>query len=313
MAIGGLWRTRPPVLVPDGTSWWMGRYAGASAALGTERGRLAVLVSGRDSRNRSHIGRVWIDLEHPECPAEVEAEPALAPGGRGCFDDSGVSYPSVVDSDQGRALFFTGWSRRVTTPFQNDLGLAVETPSGRFERVSRAPILPLDDADHLAIGSSFAMVEDGLWRLWYTSWTEWGDGEDDPPHRYLIKYATSADGQVWTRDDVTCIGPAHPGEHSICRPSVLRLDDGYHMWFCSRGERYQIGYAWSADGIDWVRSTRPVEFSSSIPGFDDQERAYPHVFQHDGRLLMLYSGNDYGRAGLGLAVLDSIDELGGHP
>jgi hypothetical protein len=31
---------------------------------------------------------------------------------------------------------------------------------------------------------------------------------------------------------------------------------------------------------------------------------YPCVFDHDRRRYMLYNGNDYGRTGIGLAVLE---------
>jgi len=32
---------------------------------------------------------------------------------------------------------------------------------------------------------------------------------------------------------------------------------------------------------------------------------YPALFTHGGRQYMLYNGNDYGRSGVGLAVLDA--------
>ena len=34
---------------------------------------------------------------------------------------------------------------------------------------------------------------------------------------------------------------------------------------------------------------------------------YPCVFDWNGRRFMLYNGNDYGRTGVGLAVLEDLD------
>lgn len=305
------WRTGPPVLQPDPDISWLVSHTGSAAGRIHPDGRVEVLVSGRDDHNRSHIGRVWLDPGDPWQPAKIEHRPVLSPGTTGAFDDCGTSYPCIVDDGDNDWLLYTGWTRSVTVPFHNDLGLARADPTGTYTRVSRAPILARTDADHLSIGSSHAIIDDGHWRLWYTSWTSWGDATDDAPHHYLIKYAESDDGHHWRRNDLVSIGPAHPDEHSICSPSVLRIDGTYHMWFCSRGDRYRIHHAHSPDGITWTRTREPVAFATDTTGFDDLERAYPCVLRDGNRLLMLYSGNGYGRSGLGVATLDDLDALEG--
>ena len=298
------WETQGPLLIGDGSVSWLGHFTGAAAASYHEDdGCLEVFVSGRDARNRSHIGRVWFDLHRPGAAPVIDPDPVLAPGDLGAFDENGVSYPCLVTVSDTRYLFYTGWMPTVLTPFQNHIGLAVEGADGRFERASRAPVLPRNDADYLSMGSSFCLVESGIWRLWYTSWTSWGQCGCEPRHRYVIKHATSNDGMTWHRDNVLCVGPSSEHEHSICRPSVLRLDDEYHMWFCSRGDHYRIHHAVSSDGLAWERDDRGARFATSSHQFDSLERSYPHVLRVDDRLLMLYSGNGYGRAGLGLATM----------
>jgi hypothetical protein len=42
----------------------------------------------------------------------------------------------------------------------------------------------------------------------------------------------------------------------------------------------------------------------SESGWDCQMICYPFVFDHEGERYMLYNGNDYGRTGIGLAVLE---------
>jgi hypothetical protein len=34
-------------------------------------------------------------------------------------------------------------------------------------------------------------------------------------------------------------------------------------------------------------------------------QCYPHVFQLDGAVYMLYNGNEFGRAGFGMAILEA--------
>jgi hypothetical protein len=76
------------------------------------------------------------------------------------------------------------------------------------------------------------------------------------------------------------------------------------MWFSCRGEQYRIGYAESSDGIAWQRDDRAVGLHPSDDGWDSMALAYPCVFKHNGSLFMLYNGNDYGRTGFGIAVLE---------
>jgi hypothetical protein len=53
--------------------------------------------------------------------------------------------------------------------------------------------------------------------------------------------------------------------------------------------------------LDWTRDDRLAGIDISPSGWDDQSIAYPHVFELDGVLYMLYLGNQVGRFGFGLA------------
>jgi hypothetical protein len=84
---------------------------------------------------------------------------------------------------------------------------------------------------------------------------------------------------------------------------VVRDPDMYRMWYCYRGDRYRIGYAESPDGLVWQRKDEQAGIDVSSEGWDSEMLAYPHVFDHEGQRYMLYNGNDYGKTGIGLAVL----------
>lgn len=281
----------------------MTSHTGAcAAASGNEAGLCDLYVTGRDSQNRSRIGRLTLDLS-ASVPRiiQIDDEPVLDLGKLGAFDDNGTSYPCVVSDGADRLMYYTGWTPTVTVPFQNHLGLARRQDTQQFERLSKAPILPRTDNDFLSIGSAYVLREDGVWRMWYTAFRAWGEQTSSPKHEYVIKYASSSDGICWNRDDIICIEGTGPQEHSICRPSVFKQDGEYHMIYCLRGEHYSLGYAVSGDGVEWERRDAILKMAGDIESWENQSQCYPWVFEHGSDRYLLYSGNDYGRGGLGIA------------
>jgi hypothetical protein len=259
-------------------------------------------VTGRDDGNRSRIGVVTIDPEHPSTPLAICAAPAFDLGELGAFDENGVSYPWIVDDGDTQYMYYVGWMPTVLTPFQNHLGLAARSNGSTWQRISRAPILPRTNEEYLSIGSAAVVREGAVWRMWYTSFTGWAKAAGDPKHVYVIKFAESADGVHWTRPNRVCIDARLPDEFAVSRPSVLHHNGLYHMWFSYRGEHYRIGYAWSHDGLDWTRRDDLAGIDVSPEGWDSLAICYSHVFRWKDRLYMVYCGNHYGRDGLGLAV-----------
>jgi hypothetical protein len=232
--------------------------------------------------------------------------PVLAPGELGAFDDSGVLPSWLVKQGETTYLYYVGYHLGVTVPFSNFIGLATaEVQGAPFRKVSRAPILDRNEFDPFLTITPCVLIEDGLWRMWYSSGTHWSLEGGNPKHHYCIKYAESRDGFGWKRTGITCIEYSSPAEYAVCRPCVLRDQNIYKMWFCYRGESYQIGYAESIDGIEWERKDAQTGIDVSEAGWDSQMVAYPFVFDHEGIRYLLYNGNDYGRSGFGLAEMGS--------
>ncbi len=302
----GRWTKLGAIVVPDRQRFWMATHTGASFGVPSpDRGIVDVYVTGRDVRNRSRIGIVTIRPECPTTPVGIGDAPVFDVGTLGAFDENGVSYPWIVRSGGVEHMYYVGWMPTVRTPFQNHVGLAVRTGGGAWQRASRAPILERTDEEFLSLGSCAVLIEDGLWRMWYTCFQRWGERDSEPKHVYVIKYAESSDGRVWRRPNVVCIDLAAPEEYSIGRPSVVARDGRYHMWYSYRGARYRIGYAWSDDGVRWTRRDDLAGIDVSPAGWDSEAICYSHVFEWRDALYMLYCGNDYGRGGLGLARYDA--------
>ena len=87
------------------------------------------------------------------------------------------------------------------------------------------------------------------------------------------------------------------------------------MYFCyrqaagfrkTRDRGYRIGYAFSEDLNNWIRDDDNVGIDVSEDCWDSDMLCYPHVFHCDDKIYMLYNGNEFGRFGFGLAVLEDL-------
>jgi hypothetical protein len=279
---------------------WAASHAALPHAHVLPDGNPRLYFSSRDEWGRSHIGSADLDLSSTQARAQVKPRSLLAPGKRGAFDDSGVTTSCLVRDGDRQLLYYTGWSLARTVPFYLFVGCAVSLDGERFERISPAPILERSNVDPYLTASPWVLVDDGRWRMWYVSCTEWRIVNGEPQHSYHVKYAESDDGLTWQRDGIVSIDFAE-GEHAISRPCVVRDRDIYRMWFSARGPAYRIGYAESNDGVSWERKDEEAGISSSGE-WDSDMQAYPAVFDHGGRRYLLYNGNGYGRTGVGWAI-----------
>jgi predicted GH43/DUF377 family glycosyl hydrolase len=272
-------------------------------------GNFRVYYGTRNSAQQASIGFFEIDIRSPKRIKRVSEKPVLSPGELGTFDDSGVLPSWFLESGGRRYLYYIGWNLGTTVPFRNFTGLAVsDSPSEPFRRISRAPIADRDDADPFFYTNPCVLKEDGLWRIWYLSAVKWVIENGKPKHFYHIKYDESADGIHWNRKPTVAIDFVHEGEHAISRPCVIKEGQTYGMYYSyrstPRAETYRIGFATSPDGKTWVRKDNEVGLDISGSGWDSRMIEYPYVFDHEGARYMLYNGDDFGRSGIGLAVLE---------
>jgi len=296
------WRKLGRVFAPDGTHPLLRTHASNPVAEPLGGDFFRVYFGSRDDAGRTHIAAVVAELTDSACTlVEPPADPLLAPGPRGGFDDSGVSVGCVVTDGPRTLLYYLGWNLGVTVPWRNSIGLAVRTGTGPFEKASPAPLLDRSAEDPFTLSYPCVLREGDRWRMWYGSHRGWGDGHDDMDH--VVKHATSADGLSWQRDGRTVL-TAPAIEMALARPWVLNDGGRYRMWVSHRGTSYRLGYAESGDGIGWVWRG-PAGLEPSPDGWDSEMVCYPSVFRHRGRLALFYNGNRYGRTGFGVAVEDA--------
>ena len=296
------WSRRGLLLpAPIGFDWAVS-HAALPVAVPLGGNRIRLFFSARDDRGRSQIGRAELDLGLPDAAPEISREPVLGLGPLGAFDDSGLTASCVVEHDGRWHQYYSGWQLGVTVPFSFFVGCAVSDDCVNFEKVSPAPILERNAVDPYLTASPWVIVEDGLWRMWYVSGTGWQLEQGSPKHYYHLKYAESDDGINWRREGRVAIDYRDESEYAIARPCVIKDRDCYRMWFSSRGDRYRIGYAVSADGLAWERLDGQEGLDAAPGMWDSAMQAYPMVFDQAGRRIMLYNGNGYGKTGIGYAV-----------
>ena len=298
------WRKLGVVIPPDPAVPWMATHAMLPVPQ-LHGDHVRLYVTGRNEAGCGQVGRCTLDLSEERLSlVEISPVPLVPTGPLGAFDDHGASATALVEDSGCLFLYYTGWSLGVTVPFYVSIGLAISEDGGRtFQKVSRAPILERTDDDPFLTVSPAVLVDNGIWRMWYVSGSEWQHVAGRPRHRYHIKYAESSDGVRWKRDGHVCIDYASDAEYAIARPWVVKHGNTYRMWYSSRGDAYRIGYAESADGLRWHRLDERAGIDPSPEGWDSEMIEYPCVVEAGSRTWMFYNGNGYGRTGIGCAVL----------
>ena len=77
----------------------------------------------------------------------------------------------------------------------------------------------------------------------------------------------------------------------------------FNLGYREKNRGYRIGYAYSEDLHNWTRKDEFAGIDMSEDGWDSESISYPFVFRLDGKVYMLYQGNEIGKNGFGLAQL----------
>jgi sucrose-6-phosphate hydrolase SacC (GH32 family) len=238
-------------------------------------------------------------------------------GSLGCFDEHGIFPMSVMRHGNSVYGYTCGWSRRTSVSVDTAIGLAMSSDDGiTFERIGDGPLLAASLHEPYLVGDGFVKVFDGMFHMWYIFGTGWKrfTPEAEPDRTYKIAHATSKDGINWIKEEgLQIIEDRLGSDESQALPSVIKIDDRYHMFFCyrhsfdfraNRSRGYRIGHAWSNDLVSWTRDDANPLLDVTPNDWDSDMLCYPNVFECDGRVFLLYNGNEFGRYGFGLAILE---------
>lgn len=257
----------------------------------------------------------FVDLDRQDLfkGHQVAEQPILELGGLGEFDEFGTYPVSVLrDGDIIRA-YYAGWTRCESVPFNVAIGAAVSRDGGKnFTKMGSGPILSFSPDEPFVLSGPKIRRFNGEWQLFYIAGRKWKtvDGRAEPV--YKIRMATSEDGLLWTKLNKDLVESRVEEDEAQASPDVFYANGKYHMFFCYRysshyrGKKngYRIGYASSSNLVDWVRDDSKAGIDVSEQGWDVEMISYPHLFELDGKTYMAYLGDQVGRHGFGLAVLE---------
>ena len=124
-----------------------------------------------------------------------------------------------------------------------------------------------------------------------------------------IRYAESATGITWPDHGEVQIDISQPDEHGFGRPYVIaKPGGGWRMFYSVRRislGAYRMGYAESVDGRCWERMDEQLNLDVTPGSFDSDAIMYAAPIDIDGKLYLFYNGNQFGRGGFAVAVLEA--------
>ncbi|MDO9468956.1 MAG: hypothetical protein Q7J36_16770 [Thiobacillus sp.] len=269
-----------------------------------------------DGKYLSHIAFVDMKNNFRDIIA-VSAHTVIELGKLGCFDEHGIFPMNVVRHGDLIYGYTSGVNRRVSVPADGAIGLAISRDDGfSFQRLGDGPVLAPSLHEPCIVVDPFVKICGDTFHMWYVFGLGWKRLAPDaaPDRVYKIGHASSRDGVHWTKEEGRQILGNRLGDDECqALPTVIAIDGRHHLFFCyrqssdfrtNRDRAYRIGHAWSDDLVDWVRDDDTLALDVSAGDWDSDMLCYPHVFECDGRVYMLYNGNAFGRDGFGLAVLE---------
>ena len=294
---------------------WMHDFAQSPTVLVDEH-RIRVYFCSRpapaDGQYVSYMSYIDLDRNNLLNIINVCQAPPLDLGTYGTFDEFGINPITVIRVEKQVRVYYAGWTRCESVPYNAAIGIAVSTDDGdTFRRLGPGPVLGYSPDEPFLLGSPRVRKYGQKWYMWYVAGKEWRKTDSKPEPIYKIRMATSDNGIDWIKHGIDLI-PDKLGEHE-CQacPDVILRDGLYHMFFSYRDIHdyksqlggYRIGYANSSNMLDWERHDDMAGIQVSDSGWDSEMVNYPHIFVVDEITYMIYQGNEMGRAGIGLAKL----------
>jgi len=281
-----------------------------------DRVRVFFSIRKKDASNKfmSHVSFVDFSKDFKEQLAAAKDE-VIELGKPGTFDEHGIFPLSPFRYNDTIYAYTCGWSRRKSVSVETSTGLAISRNDGlTFEKLGDGPIFGASLHEPFLVGDSFVRVFDALFHMWYIYGVRWikPEGDGAAERVYKIAHAVSADGINWTRESKPIVSDVLGEEECQALPSVVKWGDKYHMIFCYRHafdfrtvkeKGYRLGYAHSSDLVNWTREDEAKGIDTGSD-WDSDMMCYPHLFACGGKLYLLYNGNEFGKFGFGLAVLE---------
>jgi hypothetical protein len=269
--------------------------------------RIRILFSSRDSEGRSQIFWVDVDGEDPTRIVAVAKAPALARGPAGAFDEDGVMPGSLIREKDGLALYYTGWNRKVSTPYHNAIGRCLSRDDGAtftreflgpvLDRTSKHPFLNVTPTVSKSSTGYEIICASG------TGWHQIGKGWEPA---YVLYRGISSNGIDWNLSQAPLVQSEESGQIS-CAGTRVVLGNQNYLIYCTRlmnnyrggSGSYRLAIAKPDSGGETYTPVSEFDLNVGRGNWDSEMRAYPSALVSEKYVLIFYNGNGFGVAGFG--------------
>ena len=154
--------------------------------------------------------------------------------------------------------------------------------------------------DDNGIAQPVVIYDEGKYKMWFNG-LAYGGGS-----KSYIFYAESLDGNNWNLvSNNPVLFPSFNGawdSQHVSPGAVVKENGIYKMYYCGFSDTYNnwnVGYATSADGINWEKYPQPILYGTN--GWEYQIVVSAVVKLND-QYLMYYTGRNYPYYSVGLAI-----------
>ena len=225
------------------------------------------------------------------------------------FDYDGIETPTVIKdpsapSNQRYKLWYAGRKTRCQPVNDHQFGYAYSPDGINWTKYSGNPVLIPGNSSswyNTFLSSPSVILENGIYKMWFTA-PDLVMNSQPTDGKGNIGYATSVDGISWTvYPSAVLIAGAQSNwdSASIAEPSVVKIGTTYHMFYSALDqwtiENFQVGYATSTDGINWIKSTQnPILQIGNAGQWDRYWASHPAVIYDStsNKFKMWYTGRD---------------------
>ena len=220
------------------------------------------------------------------------------------WESNRVQYPNVIYDEGIYKMWYSGhngvyWS----------VGYATSLDGINWYKYPFNPILTwdLDINKPKNIITPTVIKDNGLYKMWFTS-----SFTDRDNYDFTIGYATSSDGIQWAIQNFQLLKPSQNWDLvGLTHPYVLKINDNeYYLYYSGRTTtNWNIGYATSLDGINWLPYINNPIITSTGNWWEKGSNLGPHViYSSSPRLFkMWYSTESLGQGSSSMAYAESID------
>jgi len=306
-----LWKKLGLVYGPDGSMPWAKTHAMIPTPVRINQDVIRVFVTFCDANGIGRPGYVDVSANNPLNVLGVSQQPLLDLGKPGTFDENGLLTCSVTDLGNGKMfMYYVGFELGTQIRYRLLTGLAISEDGGNtFSRYAPTPVLERSATEIYFRCGPYCLYGPQRFRLWYVAGSEWINLGGKTMPVYDIRYAESKDGIHWPEKGEVQIAITEPDEHGFGRPCVIpKAGGGFRMFYSVRRRSfgaYRLGYAESYDGYEWNRMDDKLNLDVTPGSFDSDAIMYAAPIEINGKLYVFYNGNEFGRAGFAVAVLES--------